>query len=51
MQICLNSRAWRGVMVGVAIATGGALAVAGRAVAQQNFDAVQIDTVKVRDNV
>jgi len=32
--------------------TGGALAVAGRAVAQQqNFDTVQIDTVKVRDNV
>ena len=52
MQIRLNSRAWRGVMVAAAIVTGGALAVAGRAVAQQqNFDTVQIDTVKVRDNV
>jgi glyoxylase-like metal-dependent hydrolase (beta-lactamase superfamily II) len=39
-------------MVAAAIATGGALAVVGRAVAQQqNFDTVQIDTVKVRDNV
>jgi len=52
MQTRLNSRAWRGVMVAAAIATGGALAVAGRAVAQQqNFDNVQIDSVKVRDNV
>ena len=52
MQIRLNARAWRGVMVAAAVATGAALAVAGRAVAQQqNFDNVQIDTVKVRDNV
>jgi glyoxylase-like metal-dependent hydrolase (beta-lactamase superfamily II) len=41
-----------GVMVAAAVVTGRALAVAGRAVAQQqNFDNVQIDTVKVRDNV
>jgi glyoxylase-like metal-dependent hydrolase (beta-lactamase superfamily II) len=40
------------VIVAAAVATGAALAVAGRAVAQQqNFDAVQIDTVKVRDDV
>ena len=52
MYTRLNSRAWRGVMVAAAVATGAALAVAGRAVAQQqNFDNVQIDTVKVRDNV
>jgi cyclase len=52
MHIPLRSRAWRGVMVAGAIVTGAALAVAGRAVAQQqNFDNVQIDTVKVRDNV
>src|ERR1051325_6686522 len=39
-------------MVVGAVAIGAALAVTGRAVAQQqNFDAVQIDTVKVRDNV
>jgi glyoxylase-like metal-dependent hydrolase (beta-lactamase superfamily II) len=38
--------------VAAAIVTGAALAVAGGAVAQQqNFDAVQIDTVKVRDNI
>ena len=52
MDTRLNSRAWRGAMVAAAIATGAALAVAGRAVAQQqNFDNVEIDTVKVRDNV
>ena len=52
MHTRLNSRAWRGVMVAAAVATGAALAVAGRAVAQQqNFDNVEIDTVKVRDNV
>jgi hypothetical protein len=52
MQTLLRSRAWRGVMVAAAVVTGAALAVAGRAVAQQqNFDNVQIDTVKVRDNV
>ena len=40
------------VMVAAAVVTGAALAVAGRAVAQQqDFDKVQIDTVKVRDNV
>jgi len=40
-------------MVAAAVVTGAALAVAGRAVAQQqqNFDNVQIDTVRVRDNV
>jgi hypothetical protein len=39
-------------MVAAAVVTGAALAVAGHAVAQQqNFDNVQIDTVKVRDNV
>ena len=40
-------------MVAAAVVTGAALAVAGRAVAQQqqNFDNVQIDTVKVRDDV
>jgi cyclase len=52
MHTSLRSRASRGVMVAAAIVTGAALAVAGRAVAQQqNFDNVQIDTVKVRDNV
>ena len=52
MSIRLRTRAVRGVMVAAAVATGAALAVAGRAVAQQqNFDNVQIDTVKVRDNV
>src|SRR5688572_27428195 len=52
MPIRIRSRAVRGVMVATAMATGAALAVTGRAVAQQqNFDAVQIDTVKVRDNV
>jgi len=40
-------------MVAAAVVTGAALAVAGRAVAQQqqDFDKVVIDTVKVRDNV
>jgi cyclase len=52
MSIRLRTRAVRGVMVAAAVAAGAALAVAGRAVAQQqNFDNVQIDTVKVRDNV
>jgi len=52
MSIRLRTRAARGVMVAAAVVTGAALAVAGRAVAQQqNFDNVQIDTVKVRDNV
>jgi len=40
------------MMVAAAVVTGAALAVAGRAVAQQqDFDKVVIDTVKVRDNV
>jgi len=40
------------LMVAAAVVTGAALAVAGRAVAQQqDFDKVVIDTVKVRDNV
>jgi len=53
MHTFLQSRSSRAVAVTAALATGAALAVAGRAVAQnqQNFDAVQIDTVKVRDNV
>ena len=52
MRIRLQARAVRGVMVAAAVAAGAALAVAGKAVAQQqNFDNVQIDTVKVRDNV
>jgi cyclase len=52
MPIRLRTRAMRGVMVAAAVAAGAALAVAGKAVAQQqNFDNVQIDTVKVRDNV
>jgi glyoxylase-like metal-dependent hydrolase (beta-lactamase superfamily II) len=52
MPIRLQSRAVRGVLVAAAVVTGAALAVAGRAVAQQqDFDNVQIDTVKVRDNV
>jgi cyclase len=52
MRIRLRTRAGRGVMVAAAVVTGAALAVAGRAVAQQqNFDNVKIDTVKVRDNV
>jgi cyclase len=53
MQNFLQSRGSRGVAVATAIVTGAALAIAGGAVAQQqqNFDAVQIDTVKVRDNV
>ena len=52
MAIRLRTRAARGVMVAAAVVTGAALAVAGRAVAQQqDFDKVVIDTVKVRDNV
>jgi cyclase len=52
MPIRLRTRAMRAVMVAAAVAAGAALAVAGKAVAQQqNFDNVQIDTVKVRDNV
>ena len=52
MPIRLRTRAMRGVIVAAAVATGAALAVAGKAVAQQqNFDNVQIDTVKVRDNI
>ena len=52
MPIRLQSRAVRGVLVAAAVVTGAALAVAGRAGAQQqDFDKVQIDTVKVRDNV
>jgi len=52
MPIRFQGRAVRGVMVAAAVVTGAALAVAGRAVAQQqDFDKVQIDTVKVRDNV
>lgn len=53
MQRLLRSRVSRGMVAAAAIATGGTLAVAGRVVAQQqqNFDSVQIDTVKVRDDV
>jgi len=52
MRIRLRTRAARGMMVAAAVVTGAALAVAGRAVAQQqDFDKVVIDTVKVRDNV
>ena len=52
MQRLLQSRVSRGVAVAAAIVTGATLAVATAVVAQQqNFDAVQIDTVKVRDNV
>ncbi len=51
MRMQTISRQARVVAIGVALVAGTALAV-GTAVAQnQNFDNVQIDTVKVRDNV
>ena len=51
MRMQTMSRKARVVAVGAALVAGTALAV-GTAVAQnQNFDNVQIDTVKVRDNV
>jgi glyoxylase-like metal-dependent hydrolase (beta-lactamase superfamily II) len=51
LRTSLSSRARLGI-VGLAAAIGGAAALSRPATAQnQNFDAVQIDSVKVRDNV
>lgn len=50
-RFSIGRRGVRVLAAGLAVAAGAALAVAGRAGAQQNFDAVQIDAVKVRDNV
>jgi cyclase len=45
------SRSLRVAIVAAALVVGAAAAIVTRAVAQQNFDAVMIDRVKVRDNV
>jgi len=47
------SRATRLAFVGIAVAVGAALAIGGRALAQQtqNFDAVKMDLVQVRPNI
>ena len=47
------SRAARLAFVGIAVAVGAALAIGGRALAQQNqnFDAVKMDLVQVRPNI
>jgi cyclase len=51
-QTLFQSRRVRACVAAAAIVAGGALAVGGRAFAQnQNFDAVQIDTVHVRDGI
>lgn len=52
-QTLLKTRRLRACVAAAAIVAGGALAVGGRAIAQnqQNFDAVQIDTVHVRDGI
>jgi glyoxylase-like metal-dependent hydrolase (beta-lactamase superfamily II) len=51
-QTLFQSRRVRACVAAAAIVAGGALAIGGRAFAQnQNFDAVQIDTVHVRDGI
>jgi glyoxylase-like metal-dependent hydrolase (beta-lactamase superfamily II) len=51
MTTRFHTRSGRLLVAAAAVVAGAALAVSGRAVAQQNFDNVQMDSVQVRPNI